>query len=490
LLLIAVALGLRVAVVLVLRTDHAAPLTYEHGRIAENLLAGRGFSIGFLGGSGPTSQQAPFYPLLLAAVYGCAGGPSAATLLAVQLIQAVAGTGLVLAVAWLGWALFPSRREVGWIAAWGAAVFPAHLYMVTHFQVALWAALGLTVLLALVSDRRWQGSWSGAAVAGGLSGAILLIEPILALALPVAAGAFWFGGHGRTWAQRFGLRPLGQIALMAVVAAAVIAPWTIRNRLVHGRWIFVKSTFGYAFWQGNNPVSRGTDKIPKPSAEVLRRRHDGTLAGIDKALWEARHETVYIDDLVLKPTGYRGLEGLDEPDRCAALGARAETFVRAQPHRYAALCLKRMAYFLTFDGTNPKAAHPLYRATTIAWLLLAGLGLFAARRHGPRLWPSVAIFLLIAAFHSLTIVSARFRIPLEPMTMTWAAWAVMPLLARFGRPADEAPESGPPAGANEQPGRQSGGTSADGSRSAPAAFGPEHALRGPHFPKARKPARG
>ena len=39
------ALGLRVWLVLALVGDHARPLGYEHGRIAENLLAGRGFSV-------------------------------------------------------------------------------------------------------------------------------------------------------------------------------------------------------------------------------------------------------------------------------------------------------------------------------------------------------------------------------------------------------------------------------------------------------------
>ncbi len=36
--------------------------TYEHGEIAANLLAGRGFSVRYLGADGPTSQQAPAYP--------------------------------------------------------------------------------------------------------------------------------------------------------------------------------------------------------------------------------------------------------------------------------------------------------------------------------------------------------------------------------------------------------------------------------------------
>jgi hypothetical protein len=159
LLLAVLALGLRVGLVLALRTEHRAPVSYEHGRIAENLLAGRGFSIEFLGAEGPTSQQAPFYPLLLAAVYRLLGVETPGAILAVQLLQCMAGTALVLAVVGLGWALMPDRPSVGWVAGIGAAVYPTHLYMVTHLQVALWAALILTTLLAVVMSHRWRATW-------------------------------------------------------------------------------------------------------------------------------------------------------------------------------------------------------------------------------------------------------------------------------------------------------------------------------------------
>ena len=167
-LLAMLALGLRLGLVLTLRTDHAAPVSYEHGRIAENLLAGQGFSIEFLGVEGPTSQQAPFYPLLLAAVYACLGVETPATILAVQLLQCLAGTALVLAAVCLGWVLVPDRPSVGWVVGFAAAIYPTHLYMVTHLQVALpdrygfagakhhgpYVAPGIAAVLVLPRGRR------------------------------------------------------------------------------------------------------------------------------------------------------------------------------------------------------------------------------------------------------------------------------------------------------------------------------------------------
>jgi hypothetical protein len=428
------ALGLRVAVVLALRTDHAAPITYEHGRIAENLLAGRGFTIEFLGTEGPTSQQAPFYPALLAVAYACFGVETPAAILAVQLLQCLAGAGMVLAVVWLGWVFVPDRPGVGWVAGVGAAVYPTHLYMVTHMQVAPWAALILTTLLAVAMSPRWQATWPGAVLAGVLAGVLLLVEPILALALPVCAIAFWMGESGRRWDRRFRPMALARVAAMALLAAAVVAPWLVRNWLVHGEFVFVKSTFGYALWQGNNPASWGTDKIPKPSAERLRLDHDASLAGMDRALWEARHETLYIDDVLLKPGGYREFAGLTEPERSRLLGRRAVEFIRDHPGRYAGLCLARLRYFLLFDETNPKASNRIYRAATIVWLVLTLVGLLVSCGRWRRLWPTYAIFAAVTLFHAMVITSVRFRIPLEPMSFVWAAWAVVPFGAHWAAP--------------------------------------------------------
>jgi hypothetical protein len=451
------ALALRVWVVLALSGEQAGPVAFEHGRIAENLLTGRGFSIEFLGGEGPTSQQAPFYPVLLAVFYACLGVGSAKAILAVQLLQCVVGAGLVLAIVWLAWSLVPDQPGLGWIAGIGAAVYPTHLYVVTHLQVALWAALLLALLLAVVVSPRWRATRGGAILAGSLAGAVLLVEPILALALPICALAFWLAEP-----KRLSPPAAGRVLLMAGVASLVISPWIARNRLVHGEFVFIKSTFGYAFWQGNNPESWGTDKIPKPTAEAMRSEHDGTLAGMNRALWESRHETLYIDDVMLDREDYRQLGRLSEPERSRVLGRQAWEFICDNPGQYAGLCLRRLGYFLLFDETNPKAANRLYRIATVTWLVLIFIGVSVSRGRWRALWPTYAVFAIVTLFHALVITSVRFRIPLEPMTFVWAAAAVRPLLA--GRGGLRGVRIYRPGECPRDP------------------FERQHTLRGPHYP--------
>src|SRR6266436_6235726 len=89
--LIILAVAVRVAAVLVLRSYDVPRSTYEHGEIAANLLAGRGFTMRFLGAEGPTSQQAPVYPLLVTLAYAVGGVGTPRALLLLELGQSVLG---------------------------------------------------------------------------------------------------------------------------------------------------------------------------------------------------------------------------------------------------------------------------------------------------------------------------------------------------------------------------------------------------------------
>ena len=183
---------------LVLRNHEVSRSTYEHGEIAANLLAGRGFSMRFLGADGPTSQQAPVYPILVAAAYAIGGVGTPRALLLLELGQSVLGGLLVWGVMRLARRVAPGSPAITAAAAGLiAAVHPTLVYAATHVQVAglgadparLDAGLGL-------SHRGERAGSSDAAITGGFLALLALTDPILSLAMIGVAWAIWQGCRG------------------------------------------------------------------------------------------------------------------------------------------------------------------------------------------------------------------------------------------------------------------------------------------------------
>jgi hypothetical protein len=420
-LLIVLAIASRGAAVLLLQSHLVARSTYEHGEIAANLVGGRGFSMRFLGADGPTSQQAPIYPALVAVAYAAFGVDSPQSLLTLELTQAILGGVLVLGVLRLARAIAPELHWFAPIAAFVVAVHPTLVYAATHVQVASLGATLLVWTLVLAIRAGTTRRLRDSAVTGGLLAILALTDPILAL---VALGVAWAilrdAGKGPA---RLG-RAFLQLAAVALVALLGVTPWLVRNAVIHGEFVPIKSTFGYAFWQGNCALSAGTDKVVRSSVERVLSQHQNTLdwKGLNQTIWAARHEAGYIDDIALSKDDYRLLGSLSEPERSRVLFHRSLAELKLEPFRFARLCLQRLRYFVLFDETNPKTRVLAYRVAHMGLTAFAGLGLFlAGPRLRSRLMPTIVTAVVITIFHTLTIVSARFHIPLEPLLAIWGA---------------------------------------------------------------------
>ncbi len=412
------AIVVRVAAVLILQSHTVPRSTYEHGEIAENLLAGNGFSIRLLGAEGPTSQQAPVYPFMVASAYAIGGVGTPQALLILQLGQGLIGGALVWALLALVREVAPHRPRIAILAGLFAALHPSLVYAATHVQVGLLAATLVTLTLALAYRTGREGRWPVACWTGASLAALILTDPILGLVAPAAA---WAIALGQGMGSR---RTLRLVSIVGLVATLGISPWIARNYVVHDEIVFVKSTFGYAFWQGNCRISKGTDKVVRPSVDRILEDHDGTWQGRNAALWAARHEAGYIDDIALTRADIQALGTLSEPERSRVLFRKALDDLQAELLRYPSLCLQRLKYFVFFDETNPKTRNFIYRSSHIALTIFAGFGwLRMGRELRRKLAPTALAAILIALFHTLTIVSARFHIPIEPLMILWGAAA-------------------------------------------------------------------
>ncbi len=412
--LIVLAFVVRAAAVLVLQSHRVPHSTFEHGEIAANLLAGRGFSVRFLGADGPTSQQAPLYPFLVTGAYALGGVGTPTSLLILELGQSALGGLLVAGVLMLASEVAPRYPRCAALAGLLVALHPTLIYAATHVQVALLAATLLTLTLAWSYRAGRTGRCRDSVITGMFLAALTLTDPILALVALGIVGAVLLGGPYA--------KPRLILPLIGFTALLGVAPWIARNAWVHGELVLIKSTFGYAFWQGNCALSEGTDKIIRPSVEAALNQKETGLRGLNESLWAARHEAGYLDDIVLTATDYQELAAVSEPERSRRLFRRALSDLRADPGRYPQLCLRRLRFFLLFDETNPKTRNIIYRASQVGFTALAAVGLILApsdlRR---RLWPTFVTAAAITLFHTLTIVSARFHIPLEPLLALWAA---------------------------------------------------------------------
>jgi hypothetical protein len=426
--LVVLAIAARASAVVILESHTVPRSTYEHGEIAANLLAGRGFSMHFLGSDGPTSQQAPVYPILVALAFAIGGVDSPKSLLILELGQSLLGGVLVLGVLKLCRGVAPNEPQLGWIGGLIVAVHPTLIYTATHVQAA---SLGSTLLVWALAWAYQTGAsrrFDDALMTGGLLALLALTDPILSLAAIGVFSAIWIG-QNKTPKPRVAFCRLAAVVVLA--ATAGVSPWLIRNALVHREFVAIKSTFGYAFWQGNCALSEGTDKVVRPSVEkaIARGASASTMSELNRAIWEARHEAGYLDDIALPQDERNWLGKFSEPERSRILFRRAMADLRADPSRYAWLCLRRLRYFLLFDETNPKTRFRAYRLSHAGLTLLAAAGLVLAGpvlRRG--LAPTALTALAITVFHMLTIVSARFHVPVEPLMAVWGAAGVSRVL--------------------------------------------------------------
>lgn len=242
---------LRVAVVLALRDIHTGPCgsrsadDVEFNNLALHVSQGEGY----VGDEGsPTSFRAPGWPLFLAGLYRLAG----------PCVPMVYGVLCLLGALACVLAYLLARELVEeWTArAAGllAAIYLPHIYFSTHFLSESLFVSCITLGIWLFLLARKHASLVLLILAGLVLGwatltrpfALLMwpiLMPLSALRYPPSAtrGPFWrIADSG------------GRIAVFMLAFFACIVPWTLRNQLVHGRFVLIASNGGSTFYGGNN----------------------------------------------------------------------------------------------------------------------------------------------------------------------------------------------------------------------------------------------
>ncbi len=452
--IIALSLGLRVAVALFLG-DSTPPAKDEtsYSQLAMRLADGHGYSFAepwypFAPADAPTAHWSFLYTAFVAAVYSLAGPHPLAARLADAIL---AGILFPLLLYRLSRRVFPpviihhSAFSIHHLSALLAALYAYFILYSAMVQTEalficalLWSlerALAVEQALRRGEAPRWP-AWLGLGVSLGL--AALLRQSILPWVAVLFLWLLWRALQAARAAGRAAAFPaflrfppfpsaLLRLILAGLVIIAFILPFTLRNYAVYGDFLLLNSNAGYAMYSAQHPMHGSSFQ------EFAAAPLPDDLAGL----------------------------GLNEAQWDRALMSRGIGFVLAEPGRYLLLSLSRVRDYIEFWPTaDSSLLFNLGRVLSIGLFLPFMLyGLYLSLRpsqflvnHSPI--PQFPInhspltinhspltinhFLLLYLFilvysllHIFTWAMSRYRLPVDAVLLLFAALAVVDLANRW-----------------------------------------------------------
>jgi len=348
----------------------------------------------------PTAISEPLYPLLLGTSYRWFGESGAFAVLLLQLLAWLATCALVYAVGrrTLG-------RTAGLLAGVSLALWPSTKFLALgYLGPAPFGGL-LVVAIAYQTIRtRSHGKLRHDVLLGVLLGVATLTLASSQVFIPLSAASVVFlrgWNQRRSWLSAFAI---------IVCAAAVIAPWTVRNWQVFGEFVPVRTGVGLISHQGNPVLSATFHPNPQACTNTLGPIWSATGPG--DAIRQARSDQVKETEIYKRSfdcIAERAPENFvqfNEAQRDKFYLAQTMEFVKSQPLIFAEL-----------------AAHK-YRAVVIGWRMehtLVGLlgilgALLALKRPA-----GFVLTLMVAAFivpYALGVPwGYRYRYPIEPLLL-------------------------------------------------------------------------
>jgi 4-amino-4-deoxy-L-arabinose transferase-like glycosyltransferase len=388
----------------------------SYDTLAQNVAAGRGFTFQTdywpaTRAGEPTAHWSFAYTGFLAGVYGLVGHHP----LAVRLIQAVAA-GILLP--WLVFKLGKrmGSERLGLIAAGISAVYIYFFYYAAALMTETFFMIALLISILMSIDFAHEPGWVRGAGLGLALGVGVLLRQTLLLVMPFMLAWIIWQRRGKIIGHiggRYGWRYF--LAVFSILAA-LIAPFTIRNYLVFNQFVLLNTNSGFVFFWANHPI-HGTN-------------FKSILPAEDPSYQELIPEE---------------LRGLDEAALDKALMARGVQFVLDQPLRYALLSISRVRdYFLFWPRAESGLLSNISRVGSFGLFLpfmLYGVilalwpGKLEVRFSGPvdrGIYILVGTVLLVyTGVHLLTWAYVRYRLPIDPLLILFAALAIDDLLTRL-----------------------------------------------------------
>jgi hypothetical protein len=366
------------------------PYGFELGRVARAIAAGEGFSSPLRDwDTGPTAWFTPIYPYFVAGIFkvwGIYSQTSRFVIAAMNCLFAALtvfpiygaakrtfGVGVAIGAAW-AWVFLPSAIHFPTIWIWDTTL--AALF----FALIFWATVALRSVRKILPWAGYGALW----VFGGL------INPSILSLFPFFLGWLLWGERKEStlW-----IRHAGAVLLVFTLG---LVPWTVRNYLVFGKIIVLRSNFGLELWLGNNPnvfdmLSQMSHPNDNPE-EAEKYRHMGEIAYMAQKQHDAFAFMRTHPAETLNNTFHRFVDiWLSETDNLLDLWAGASLLGKA---------------ILTFNSL-------------LSLLSLLGV-LYARRCKMPEAAPFGMVLLIFPMVFYLTHASPRYRFPMDPILVVLA----------------------------------------------------------------------
>ncbi len=355
--------------------------------------------------------QAPLYPYVLGVCFKAVG----ANVWTVRVIQAVWGVVAVGCLWFVGARMF--GRAVGGVAAVMLAMYAPAVFFDGIVQKA---SLACFLTCALLATMAWHegGARAYRALFVGVVGALLAVTRENAFVW-LAIIAMWLGTLRRERGQRVNWVALGSYA---IGVSLVLFPVGLRNKVVGGEWSVSTFQAGTNFYIGNHlgadgryqPLVRGheTPTFERRDATVLAEADLGrTLTAkevSDYWLWRA------VGDIKAEPVSWVGLMGrkmLMVWNRYEVSDAESQYVQESF-----SVVLRALGSVWHFGVLCP----------------LAAVGVMSTWGQWRRLWIFHALIVSMAGAVALFFVLARYRLPLVPLLIVFAAAGCVEIWRGFG----------------------------------------------------------
>ena len=385
----------------------------EYYSIAKALVAGEGFASPFNDKTGPTAWMPPILPARTAGLIWICDGDKAIVMTIVIFLQVytLIFTGLVVL-------LLVRQTTMRLWALVAAAIFLVAVIGDFHiwFQFTHDCWFILLMVDLLVAGGCWfrpLDTWKRAAFWGLFGGICAMSSPIAGLAWAVLTVATML--YQRAWL------PFGIAVALSILT---LSPWVVRNYLIFGKLIPVKSNLAYELWQSQ--CHRAVpDGILKPDAFGS---HPYVSANRERQMYREMGEIPFLDKKKQLFMQAVSADPLDYADRVAARFFAATLWYI--PFNRAEVVQRPWTTWMT------RVLHPLPFLALVALCFSA----FLRRLH----WSQWLVCLLYVSYLLPYVAVSyydRYAVPLLAVKVLLVIWAFDRLLSvrQLLRPEEEVP---------------------------------------------------